>query len=73
MRLGMQVRLSASQAKVGVLTQEDTGPLKYMGRDMIRVSLSEIGLAVGDISVIWARGAGDLDQILGRMKEVKGR
>lgn len=43
-----------------------------MGRDMIRVSLSETGLAVGDISVIWARGAGDLDQTLGRMKGVKG-
>lgn len=55
------VSLNASQAEVRVLTQQDTGPLKYMGRDMIRVALSDTGLAVGDIAVIWARGAGDLD------------
>lgn len=69
----MQVRFSASQAEVRVLTQQDTGPLKYMGRDMIGVALWETGLAVGDISVIWASGAGDLDQTLGMVKEVRGK
>lgn len=53
-----------------VLTQQDTGSLKYMGRDMIRVTLSETGLAVGDISVIWARGPWRVKKVRGRVIEV---